>query len=85
MILKGIIASEFFKTGIICVCIMYVKMHVEIFFLDKQLPQHMNLHLAKLHNHVFIRAIYGFKVKVFHIISSIQVLLSSGPDGREGI
>ena len=36
------------------------------------LPPHMNLHLAKLHNHVFIRSIYGLKVKVFHNISGIQ-------------
>ena len=29
----------------------------------------MNLHLAKLHNHVFIRSIYGFVIKVFPIFS----------------
>ena len=36
------------------------------------LPPHMNLHLAKLHNHAFVRAIYGFEVKVFDNISGVE-------------
>ena len=36
------------------------------------LPPHMNLHLAKLHNHGFVRTIYGFEVKVFDDISGVE-------------
>ena len=32
----------------------------------------MNLHLAKLHNHGFVSAIYGFEVKVFDNISGVE-------------
>ena len=32
----------------------------------------MNIHLAKLHIHVFIRAIYGIEVKVFPYSSDVS-------------
>ena len=35
---------------------------------------HLNLHLAKLHIHVFSRAIYGFEVKVFQNNSAVSQL-----------
>ena len=31
----------------------------------------MNIHLAKLHIHVFVRSIYGFEVEILHIISGV--------------
>ena len=41
------------------------------------LPLHMNIHLAKLHIPSFLRAIYGFEVKVFHNISGVETTNST--------
>ena len=62
--------------------IAHVRLHKRSAQLDKSLvdtndylcsilPPHMNIHLAKLHIHVFLKTIYGFEVKVFHNISGV--------------